>query len=762
MSECVMLLEGDVLEALRLMPDNSADAFLSDVPYGLGTREPTPQELVDYILGKELDMRGDFMNKRWNVPSVAVWREVYRVLKPGAPVLAFAGSRTHDLITLGMRVAGFEIADSIHWLYGQGMAKPATTTDKYIDWHFGVEREVVGTRVLTGNAAVDTATKGGTYGIQVGTVPPKEVPVTAPASPEAKRWEGYGHALGPGYEPITLAYKPYDGTIAENVLAHDVGGLNVAACRLSTGENLVRVDYAPKYTGTAYNNGKESAPANGHVHGSTDGRWPKNVILSHADACRPIGTREVRTGTAVKRNGVVNGGAIEGMHGLGTLPVGTPDSGYGADGREMVEAWACVPGCPIRELDEQSGDRPATLTGRAPADGRFANPGNNAGQSWFGGGNSGVYADMGGASRYFKNIGQDPCEPVGIADKTLRQEQSPTNFVLIGAPVLEKQESVDNERKSRSGVNTVASDSCRTNRPDSDSARHDVAHQFAARCARNANDAESPCAKCTTDTALEHVGQSASQDEFDCQEHTIRGTAHGCVTKYGSDIEQTLSIEERSLPGSQHSEHTQKQDVAKNVGSGGPIDTTTTTISRLKYGGYVEPAISGSMRESAARGEAGCAPRFRYQSKVSRAEREFGCESMPLRSAAECTDREEGEVGIDRPQAGAGRTGGARNFHPTLKPIALTRYLATLVLPPPRPADAPPRRILVPYAGTGSEIIGAIRAGWDEVVGIERDPEYLAIARARIDRWSTVPVEMDEGDAVREATKPDERQQSLF
>lgn len=148
--------------------------------------------------------------------------------------------------------------------------------------------------------------------------------------------------------------------------------------------------------------------------------------------------------------------------------------------------------------------------------------------------------------------------------------------------------------------------------------------------------------------------------------------------------------------------------------------------------------------------------RFFYCSKVSTKEREAGCEGLALRSAGEVTDREDicgtcrgvgwldhpedkcptcsgsGRVrtaGLDNPRAGAGRTGGARNHHPTLKPLSLTTWLARLICPPS------PGVILVPFAGAGSEMIGALRAGWGGVFGIERESEYVEIARARLRHW---------------------------
>jgi hypothetical protein len=190
------LLEGDCLEVLRTLPDNSFDACLTDPPYGLGPRAPTAEEIAAYVLGQSgLNTGGDFMGRQWELPSVAVWREVLRVCRPGAPVLAFAGAKTVDLMGIGMRAAGLERKDTIEWIQGQGMPKPATTTDRYIDRHMAEKNDSV-------------------------------------ASPLAKRWAGFGHALRPSHEPVLVCRVPIEGTIAENVIAHDVGGYNVPGCRV--------------------------------------------------------------------------------------------------------------------------------------------------------------------------------------------------------------------------------------------------------------------------------------------------------------------------------------------------------------------------------------------------------------------------------------------------------------------------------------------------------------------------------------------------
>ncbi len=124
---------------------------------------------------------------------------------------------------------------------------------------------------------------------------------------------------------------------------------------------------------------------------------------------------------------------------------------------------------------------------------------------------------------------------------------------------------------------------------------------------------------------------------------------------------------------------------------------------------------------------------FRYQAKASRAEREAGLEALPPRSGAEAVGRKEGSAGLQSPRAGAGRTAAeVRCVHPTVKSIALSRWLATLLLPPPEYA---PRRLLVPFAGVGSEMIGAMLAGWEEVVGIEMEEEYCEIGAHRLRFW---------------------------
>jgi site-specific DNA-methyltransferase (adenine-specific) len=415
---------GEVTSILADFVDNAFDGLLCDPPYGFS-----------------------FMNKAWDydVPSVALWRECLRVLKPGAPLLAFGGARTYHRLACAIEDAGFELRDCLMWLYGKGFPK-SVNVGLVIDKAAGATREIVGARVLTGNAAISTSEKGGTYGVQVGSIAPKEIPITAPASTLAKQWHGWGTALKPAYEPILLARKPLDGTIAQNVARWGVGGLAIDGCRIGEIGGTRKSDPKKGPTVAAYGNGLNG----GGCKPIDGGRWPANLILDE------------------------NAAAL---------------------------------------LDAEVGQRPST-------------------------------------------------------------------------PFRE------------------------------------------------------------------------------------------------------------------------------NV-----VDGNVLPFKKRTAGGY---------------GDAGGPSRFFYTAKVSTREREAGCDGLPLKSSAEMTERSDDDAaGTQHPRAGAGgSTGGARNFHPTLKPIALTTWLARLIRPPQGAV------LLVPFAGTGSEMIGALKAEWNGVFGIEREAEYVTIAKARLAHWA--------------------------
>ena len=215
------ILCGDNLPILQEMPDNSVDAIVTDPPYGLS-----------------------FMGRKWDydVPSVELWAECLRVLKPGGHLLAFAGTRTQHRMAVRIEDAGFEIRDMIAWVYGSGFPK-SLDIGKAIDKAAGVEREIVGLREdFAARASKNkfdqfSSINPSIKGMNSQSFAAKMGEITAPATDAAKQWDGWGSALKPALEPITLARKPLgERTIAANVLEWGTGGVNVDGCRVEAGD----------------------------------------------------------------------------------------------------------------------------------------------------------------------------------------------------------------------------------------------------------------------------------------------------------------------------------------------------------------------------------------------------------------------------------------------------------------------------------------------------------------------------------------------
>ncbi|WP_202616773.1 DNA-methyltransferase [Corynebacterium neomassiliense] len=235
----VDLRHGDCLTVLRDLPDNSVDSVVTDPPYGLSNTKPAQvaDVLAAWVTGDTEAVpakRGGFMGKDWDsfVPPPAVWAECLRVLKPGGHMAVFAGARTQDLMGLSIRLAGFEIRDTLGWVYGSGFPK-SMDVPKAIESTLTTGKSNSRSLRKTeqdgdGEAYTLTGKNNGIMG-ETRTYERKQF---APATDAARQWDGWGTALKPAIEPIILARKPLDGTVAANVLAHGVGGLNIDACRV--------------------------------------------------------------------------------------------------------------------------------------------------------------------------------------------------------------------------------------------------------------------------------------------------------------------------------------------------------------------------------------------------------------------------------------------------------------------------------------------------------------------------------------------------
>jgi site-specific DNA-methyltransferase (adenine-specific) len=263
----VKILHGDCREQLKTLPDNSIDSIVTDPPYGLSVEPDMTEVLRHWLNGDDYEHTGKgFMGKSWDsfVPGPSVWRECLRVLKPGGHMLSFFGSRTYDLGVTAIRLAGFEIRDQIMWVYGTGFPKNHDIS-KAIDNAAGAER-TVGGRVWSGGAR-----SGGIIKDDASETTSERIIYDEPATPEAKKWQGWGTALKPSHEPICVARKPIsEKTIADNVLQWGVGALNIDASRVGEG--------AKKWVTPRGGIWTTDSEAKAELVDNPLGRWPANFI----------------------------------------------------------------------------------------------------------------------------------------------------------------------------------------------------------------------------------------------------------------------------------------------------------------------------------------------------------------------------------------------------------------------------------------------------------------------------------------------------
>ena len=280
MGEQVKLINADCIEAMKAMPDNSVDSIVTDPPYELG-----------------------FMGKSWDASGIAfnveVWREALRVIKPGGHLIAFSGSRTYHRMAVAIEDAGFEIRDQIMWVYGSGFPK-SHNISKGLDKAAGAEREVVGTQKSPfrmsdpkiGNIYESTQS-GDTRNVDNDGYIIETI--TTPATAAAKQWDGWGTALKPAHEPMVLARKPLIGTVANNVLTHGTGGLNIDGSRVvADGENFDNLKSRPIGKLNTRRNDETDEEFDVRVNESPEqlaalaklkelGRWPANFIHDGSD-----------------------------------------------------------------------------------------------------------------------------------------------------------------------------------------------------------------------------------------------------------------------------------------------------------------------------------------------------------------------------------------------------------------------------------------------------------------------------------------------
>jgi site-specific DNA-methyltransferase (adenine-specific) len=296
------ILHGNNLDILPSLADNSIDSIVTDPPYELG-----------------------FMGKKWDSSGIAysveLWQQCLRVLKPGGHLLSFGGTRTYHRVAVAIEDAGFELRDSIAWLYGSGFPK-SLDVSKAIDKAAGAEREVIGTWKPTGKARlVGGKNPNGIYqDYETATTIKELVDITAPSTSEAQQWQGWGTALKPAFEPVIVARKPIEGTVANNVLKWGTGGLNIDGSRIGSDGGTKGASEGPQ--GQVYGNG-----LNGNFGKPVEGlgRWPANIILDPYTAelldeqsgDRPGGTFPAKRGQSVNTSFASGQETVGGQRSMG-------------------------------------------------------------------------------------------------------------------------------------------------------------------------------------------------------------------------------------------------------------------------------------------------------------------------------------------------------------------------------------------------------------------------------------------------------------
>jgi hypothetical protein len=365
---------GKCEDVLPGLPAASVDAIVTDPPAAVK------------FMGREWDSDLGGRDK-WVAWLAGCMTQAARVLKPGGHLLVWSLPRTSGWTQWALEDAGLEIRDCIVHLFGQGFPKS-----------LNVERAIaVVTCILPGRHFANSLPEEGKR------LADDHV---CPVTPESAPWDRFGTAAKPGQEMWWLARKPLAaGSVAGNVLAYGTGALNIASCRVGT-ETMRESRMSQSAGGVLNMNGRDVEHGNWQQKPNDDpaehiGRWPTNIVFSHDARCEPAGTRRVKGSSRADRADRTNGipsvslqGGVDGSLNRVQSP------GYAdADGLETVQAWSCVPGCPVGELDRQSGvtissSRPRHNT--AEAHNRTSSMGRSS-ADWITGGHD----DTGGASRFF-------------------------------------------------------------------------------------------------------------------------------------------------------------------------------------------------------------------------------------------------------------------------------------------------------------------------------------------------------------------------
>lgn len=331
----VTVHHGDSRDVLKTLADASIDSVVCDPPYALvsigkrfGAENAAPAKSGKS--GAYARASAGFMGQKWDTGETAFdplfWVEVLRVLKPGGHLIAFSGTRTYHRLACAIEDAGFEMRDMIAWLYGSGFPK-SHDVSKGIDKAAGATREVVARVRSDGKPTGQAGATFNACDVSQASGPP--------ITDAARQWQGWGTALKPALEPIVLARKPLQGTVAANVLAHGTGALNIDASRIDAVGRPAR-EVAAFRDGVTYGGNALAGRVDGSLQtskavGTTDlGRWPANVIHDGSEEVVGAFPETASGGGDKSRKGDTSGGICYGTYGAPAPDVRDVDTGSAA------------------------------------------------------------------------------------------------------------------------------------------------------------------------------------------------------------------------------------------------------------------------------------------------------------------------------------------------------------------------------------------------------------------------------------------------
>ena len=827
------ILQGDVIEKLAEFPDGSFHGCLTDPPYALGEkrnmRRATPRE-------SSRGKAAGFMGMEWDsdIPTVEVWAEVLRVLKPGAMLLAFGGTRTYHRLMCNIEDAGFEIRDCMMWLYGSGFPK-SLDISKAIDKEAGAEREALGVK----RSGCRAARGGGEFVGSPTIESEKWQSVTAPATPAAKTWAGYGTALKPAYEIIIGAQKPYDIKGLCGIMVHRIGNqicqLSLRAKAAETASQSSRNGLLPLdsvlwdavrkcNTPGALFGLMDTLPCGLEIPSSlnTGLSWLQSlgVILKHENTF----TTEIRSSLTTDLR-ILNSLSFPNTP-EDIIAGATHQHGIGSDALTAVSIFNAVE-AKLRHILTPSVRGPVTsrerisrldvlgnlspawepiIVAMKPTDGTFANnalkhgvaginvdgsrvPVSDAAYAKNCSGDRGHDQDRQRRSGFQVTCGSASDVGRWPANLILDEDWIPVRYLKynidsgVSAAIKEYFNDYHGLQDVRQIDGNVPKPEGQEEVLRSEVLRQSTQPKQPRRSAPDVRKASQPSLY-REDESRADGGSSSGRGLIELAgwevcEQGIRdalsvGTIASGPSSCGSDVKQEPGLSPRTSardgsgvgssvdtegdptpqergqerqPSSQSGDgrqrHAQDDPPASRPGTtetsererGSSVATLEVLESDipavwLKYFGYTGKAVRIGSAEMLDRQSgtltSGANPTERHSDKTRSVYGAFkGHECKAVRGADSggasrffyCAKASASERTL---------ADGTQIDHPTMKPLALTTYLARLILPPCGGS------IFVPYSGVASEVIGAIRAGWTEVTGIDLSPDYCEMAERRI------------------------------